>query len=158
MYTTKHLTAEEYAQLRLFAMKLQSIPAKIMAGRLFVVDIELLAPVRYLFFEWTYQLYYTRTFFSWLDQSSLIYWLPFNLNFRRKMDNLMQLVTAILVQLVLWKKWPKILINDGASTIWHIISFFYRCWMKFFKFIKTNTYSPQSLNTFDAFSQLLLDI
>lgn len=45
MYTTKHLSAEEYAQLRLFAMKLHSIPAKIMAGRLFVVDIELLAPV-----------------------------------------------------------------------------------------------------------------
>lgn len=45
MYTTKHLTAEEHAQLRLFSMKLQCVPTQIMAGRLFVVDIELLAPV-----------------------------------------------------------------------------------------------------------------
>lgn len=45
MFATNHLTAEEYAQLRLFSTKLQAIPAQIMAGRLFKVDLELIAPV-----------------------------------------------------------------------------------------------------------------
>lgn len=73
MYTTKHLSAEEYAQLRLFAMKLQSIPAKIMAGRLFVVDIELLAPVRYIFLNELIN-YITHEFFlaDWINRHLFI--------------------------------------------------------------------------------------
>lgn len=45
MIQATHLTAEEYAQIRLFSTKLQATPVQIMAGRLFSIDLELIAPV-----------------------------------------------------------------------------------------------------------------
>lgn len=44
-YSSKRLTAEEFAELRLFALKLEYAPAELTAGRLFTIDISLLAPV-----------------------------------------------------------------------------------------------------------------
>lgn len=56
MFTTNHLTAEEYTQLRMFSTKLQAVPARIMAGRLFKVDLELIGPVSSFckLLEWSY--------------------------------------------------------------------------------------------------------
>lgn len=44
-YSSKHLGPEEYAEMRLFGLKLEHIPVQFMAGRFFVIDVTLLAPV-----------------------------------------------------------------------------------------------------------------